>query len=72
LIYATLADHPNVQTSCAVTVNEVDGILEISGNSIDTSTSSVYDATGRRVQKLKKGLNIVRMKNGTTRKVVLK
>ena len=72
LIYATLADHPNIQTSCTVTVNEVDGILEISGNSIDTSTSSVYDATGRRVQKLKKGLNIVRMKDGTTRKVVLK
>ena len=70
MIYATLADHPNVQTSCAVTVNEVDGILEISGNSIDKS--SVYDATGRQVQKLKKGLNIVRMKDGTTRKVVLK
>jgi uncharacterized protein YjdB len=70
LIYATLADHSNVQTSCAVTVNEVDGILEISGNSIDKS--SVYDATGRQVQKLKKGLNIVRMKDGTTRKVVLK
>lgn len=70
LIYATLADLPDVQTSCAVTVNEVDGILEISGNSIDKS--SVYDATGRQVQKLKKGLNIVRMKDGTTRKVVLK
>ena len=72
MIYATLADHPNVQTSCAVTVNEVDGILEISGNSIDTSTSSVYDATGRQVQKTKKGLNIVRKKDGTTRIIVVK
>ena len=70
LIYATLAEHPDVQTSCAVTVREVDGILEISGNSINTS--SVYDLTGRQVQKLKKGLNIIRKKDGTIRKVMIK
>ena len=70
LIYATLAEHSDVQTSCAVTVREVDGILEISGNSIDTS--SVYDVTGRQVQKLKKGLNIIRKKDGTIRKVMIK
>jgi hypothetical protein len=70
LIYSTLANHPDVQTSCAVTVNETDGILEIYSNSINTP--SVYDTTGRRVQKWKKGLNIIRKKDGTTRKVVVK
>ena len=70
LIYSTLANHPDVQTSCAVTVNETDGILEIYSNSINTP--SVYDTAGRRVQKWKKGLNIIRKKDGTTRKVVVK
>lgn len=43
-----------------------------SSDSNSINTPSVYDTTGRRVQKWKKGLNIIRKKDGTTRKVVVK
>lgn len=35
-------------------------------------TEQIFDANGRRLQKLQRGMNIVRMKDGTTRKMVLK
>ncbi len=35
-------------------------------------TEQIFDANGRRLQKLQRGVNIVRMKDGTTRKMVLK
>ena len=69
-IYASLASDPDVQASCAVTVNGQVGILEISSDSLDKS--SLYDTMGRQIQKQKKGLNIIRKKDGTTKKVVIK
>lgn len=35
-------------------------------------TEQIFDANGRRIQKLQRGVNIIRMKDGTTKKVVLK
>ena len=34
--------------------------------------TAIYDITGRRVSEAKRGVNIVRMKDGTTRKVIIK
>ena len=70
LIYATLADLPDVQTSCAVTVNEVDGILEILGESVNGL--SIYNPSGHRITQPQRGLNIIRKSDGTTSKVVVK
>ena len=35
-------------------------------------TEQIFDANGRRIQKLQRGVNIIRMKDGTTQKVVVK
>jgi len=35
-------------------------------------TEQIFDANGRRIQKLQRGVNIIRSKDGTTKKVVLK
>ena len=35
-------------------------------------TKAIYDMSGRKKNKIQKGLNIIRMADGTTRKVVVK
>ena len=53
--------------------------MKIGGDSgIDTltmqmdGTEQIFDANGRRIQKLQRGVNIIRRSNGTTQKVVVK
>lgn len=56
---------------CIVTVNETNGIMTMD---IDTLSGNekIYDAQGKRIEKLQRGINILRMSDGTTRKVVVK
>jgi hypothetical protein len=46
------------------------GIEEIMSNA--NGGVMIFTIDGRRVDNLKKGLNVIRMKDGTTRKVVVK
>lgn len=43
-----------------------------SANFSKTTTEKYYTVDGRQIQKLQKGLNIIKSSNGTTRKVVVK
>ena len=56
---------------CIVTVNESSGILDIEIDKL-TGNEQIYDAQGKKQNSIKKGLNIIRMGDGTTRKVVVK
>lgn len=38
----------------------------------DRKADGIYDMSGRRVEKLQRGINIIRMSDGTTRKVMVK
>ena len=53
--------------------------VKIGGDSgIDTltmqmdGTEQIFDANGRRIQKLKRGVNIIRMQDGKIKKIVVK
>ena len=37
-----------------------------------TDMKAIYDAAGRQTQKVRQGMNIVRMSDGTVRKIVVK
>ncbi|MBF1636848.1 MAG: hypothetical protein HXO44_09085, partial [Prevotella sp.] len=43
-----------------------------SANFSKTTTEKYYTVDGRQIQKLQKGLNIIKSSDGTTRKVVVK
>ena len=46
------------------------GIEQIMGS--ENGNAMIFTIDGKRVDNLKKGLNVIRMKDGTTRKVVVK
>ena len=48
------------------------GLTGISSPSVEQRGSECYDLSGRRTSKLQRGLNIVKMSDGTTKKVVIK
>lgn len=51
----------------------VDGIGNINAGRTDISTpDAVYNTNGQQIEKLQKGVNIVRYANGQTRKVMVK
>ncbi len=50
---------------------ESSGILDIEIDKL-TGNEQIYDAQGKKQNSIKKGLNIIRMGDGTTRKVVVK
>ena len=56
---------------CIVTVNETNGIVTMDIDSL-SGNEKIYDAQGKRIFKLQRGINIIRMSDGTTRKVVVK
>ena len=55
---------------CIVTVKESDGIMTIDVDAL-TGDETIYDVQGKRISKLQRGINIIRMTDGTTRKVVV-
>ena len=55
---------------CIVTVKESDGIMTIDVDAL-TGNETIYDVQGKRISKLQHGINIIRMTDGTTRKVVV-
>ena len=55
---------------CIVTVKESDGIMTIDVDAL-TGNETIYDVQGKRISKLQRGINIIRMTDGTTRKVVV-
>ena len=59
------------ETSASVTIGSTDGIEGIS-SAQETSLQSVYDVNGRQLPQLQRGLNIVRMSDGTVRKIMIK
>lgn len=56
---------------CIVTVKETDGIVSIDIDSLN-GNEHIYDAQGKRIAHLQRGVNIIRMNDGTIRKVVVK
>jgi len=58
------------EASEAVTVSEITGIQTIGGKLSQVET--VYTTDGKRVNQLQQGLNIVRMSDGSVRKIIIK
>ncbi len=56
---------------CIVTVKETDGIVSIDIDSLN-GNERIYDAQGKRIANLQRGINIIRMNDGSIRKVVVK
>lgn len=56
---------------CVVTVNCNDGIKGIEINS-ETEDKLIYDAFGKRQKSINRGLNLIRMSDGTIKKVMVK
>ncbi len=52
--------------------NSTTGIDKIDAEESNVETQAVYDITGRQIPTAKRGVNIVRMKDGSTRKVIIK
>lgn len=48
------------------------GIEGVLMNDADLKVEGIYDAQGRQVDELQQGVNIIRMSDGTTRKVIKK
>ena len=59
------------EPSAAVVVADVTGIATV-GQQHTTTVEAIYTADGKRISKPQQGLNIIRMTDGTTRKVVIK
>ena len=57
--------------TCEVTVVDDDGILVLKTENMQ-NVRAVYDITGRKVEGLGRGLNIVQLNDGTTKKVMVK
>jgi len=52
-------------------MDEATGISAVAGEA-EAEVETVYDLGGKRLSGMRKGVNIVKMSNGTTRKVVVK
>jgi hypothetical protein len=48
------------------------GIETISRSAAETTIVGIYTLDGKRIQQLQRGVNIVRMSDGTTKKIVVK
>ena len=48
------------------------GVDEISAGAVDATPVAIYTLDGKRVNEMTKGINIIRMSDGTTRKVIRK
>lgn len=56
---------------CVVTVSETNGIINIEVDTL-TGNEQIYDVHGKRIRSLQKGVNIIRMNDGTIKKVMVK
>ena len=56
---------------CIVTVNETNGIMTMDINTL-SGNETIYDVQGNRIDKLQRGINIIRMNDGTTKKIFVK
>lgn len=70
VVTATTVDGGYVAV-CVVTVKETSGIIAIDINTL-TDDDLLYDVHGRRIQSLQKGIHIIRMNDGTMKKVMVK
>lgn len=70
VIIATSEDGGHMAT-CTVTVNIYDSVKGVNGAETIT-IESISDAAGRRINTLQRGVNILRMSDGTTKKVMVK
>ncbi len=70
VIIATAEDGGHMAT-CTVTVSIYDSVKGVNGAETIT-IESISDAAGRRINTLQRGVNILRMSDGTTRKVLVK
>ena len=63
--------YPEVMAVCEVTVVEDDGIFAIEMGGAQ-QVRAIYDVSGRKVETLQKGLNIVVLRDGTIKRVFIK
>ena len=70
VIIATAEDGGHMAT-CTVTVSIYDSVKGVNGAETIT-IESISDAAGRRINTLQRGVNILRMSDGTTKKVMVK
>lgn len=67
----TPANLPSQVKAAYLDDDNADGLLELlTGESIDSSSESVYDLQGRKLPKAQRGLNIIRGADGVVRKVM--
>lgn len=69
VIIATTEDGGYIAT-CTVTVNNETNINSV--NEISKYPFSIHDVIGRQQKRIKKGINIIKMSDGTTKKVLVK
>ena len=50
----------------------VDGIATLKANDTSTDVRAIYDAAGRKLSTLQRGMNVLLMKDGSQRKVLVK
>ncbi len=53
-------------------VGEATGIHSVTNGAVEAAVKSIYDLNGRQQQGTRRGLNIVRMSDGTVRKVMVR
>ena len=50
----------------------VSGVASLAGNAVEATVVARYNAAGQRVDHVQKGLNILKMSDGSVRKVIVK
>ena len=60
-----------ITASCEVTVVDGDGIFVLTTEDMH-GVQAIYDVTGRRIESLQQGINILLLNDGTTKKVFIK
>ena len=71
-ITATTTDGTNISATCTVAVVKGSGIDDAVSNEQTAEEIKRHDAAGREIEGYHKGLNIIKMSDGTTKKVMVK
>ncbi|MGN1263420.1 MAG: choice-of-anchor J domain-containing protein, partial [Prevotella sp.] len=72
LIDANTGEYINAARSKVYSQEEIDGISQVGAKVTEAVEVGRYDASGRRLQSPCRGINIIRMSDGTVRKVFVK
>ena len=63
--------NPSITATCEVTVVDDNGILVLKTGNMQ-NVRAIYDVTGRKMEHMQQGLNILLLNDGSIKKVILK